>query len=107
MNVHQCTSMYVAVLLAACATAPTSAPLPAPEPVVRTVTVNVPVPQPCVAAIPAEPDYSDSDAALAALTPDFAGVWNGIALMKGGSAQRNAYIAELRSVLNACVGVAK
>jgi len=38
-----------------------------PRPEIRTVTVNVPVPQPCIpATLGDEPDYPDTDAALRA-----------------------------------------
>lgn len=88
--------------LAACATKP-PAPLPTPEPVVRTVTVDRIIQVPCISKLPDLPMYSDTDMALSQISDDFDGAWLGIALLKGGRAQRNAYIDQLRAVLQSCV----
>ena len=94
-------ALCACLVFSACST-PT--PLPPPEPIVRTVTVDRVIQVPCVSKLPDLPMYSDTDAALAAITPDFNGVWDGVALLKGGRAQRQAYIDQLRAILAACAG---
>lgn len=108
MSLHLHVPLIGGVLfLGACSTPP-AAPLPPPEPVVRTVTVISPIAVPCVTALPPEPTYADAPGALAkAATPDFAGIWNSIALMRGGRAQRDSYIAQLQATLTACIGMPK
>lgn len=103
MRYSRATITACGLLLTACASAP--APLPPPEPVVKTVTVDRVITQPCVSAVPALPEYSDTDAALMAVPDSFEGAWNGIALLKGGRAQRDQYIAQLRNILGGCTTV--
>ena len=92
-------TLCLVVALGACST-PT--PLPPPEPIVRTVTVDRVIQVPCVSKLPDLPMYSDTDAALGMLGNDFNAVWDGIALLKGGRAQRDAAIAQYRAILAAC-----
>lgn len=98
---RHCTCIVLALSLGACATKPVM-PLPPPEPIVRTVTVDHVVTVPCISAVPDLPMYSDTDAAIAALTPDFNGAWLGVSLLKGGRAQRDSYISQLRAILGGC-----
>lgn len=80
-------------LLAACGTAPVAPP----EPVVRTVTVQVAVPVPCLSAIPQRPALrskgeilaGDNDTAAFALIEE----WELL----------TAYVGELESVLPPCL----
>lgn len=97
------TCLACALSLCACATPP-AVPLPPPEPVVTIKQVNIPVPVPCVTAVPAAPVLEATPDALAALTPDFNGAWNGIALLKGDIAILSADDAKLRATLQGCVG---
>lgn len=99
---HGIVALY-ALLLTSCATT-TAAPLQPSEPVVMIRQVNVPVPVPCVTTVPAAPMLQATPNALAALSPDFAGAWNGIALLKGDIAILMADGENLRAVLRGCVG---
>lgn len=84
-----------ALLVAGCATA-----RPEPEPVVRTVEVRVPVPTPCRVDIGPEPDFVDSDDALAA-APD---VFEAMKLRVVGRVQRIAWSAVQAAALAGCAG---
>jgi hypothetical protein len=92
-------SIFMVSLLAGCATPP-AAPMPPPAPIVRTVTVDHPIPVPCVSAVPDEPAYPDSDAALHS-APD---VFTGVKLLLAGRITAHDYIAQLRAILSACAG---
>lgn len=87
----------IALFLASCASTP--APLPPPEPVIRTVTVDRPIPVPCVAGVPDEPAFPDSDMALHAASDIFAGT----KLLLAGRIERSDYIGKLRATLQGCV----
>lgn len=83
----------VLTLLAGCATTQT------PEPVIRTVTVNVPVPAPCVpATLAPAPEYPDTDSALRKAT-DAAERY---LLVFAGRLLRDARLTQLETVVAAC-----
>lgn len=82
--------------LAACATGGSR---PVPEPIVTTVDVPVPVAAPCVpAALPSEPNYVDSNAALVA-AGDAATRYQ---LLYRGREQRIGRLSQLEPVVAAC-----
>jgi hypothetical protein len=87
----------IAILLSACATTPRSPP----EPVVRTITVKVATPVPCPAleALGPEPEYPDTDEAIAA-----AGTIGALAgLYAKGRAMRVQRLLEFVTARGSCI----
>lgn len=88
------TLLFTSILaLGACTTAKT------PEPIVRTVTVNVPVPMPCVPkTLGPPPQYVDTDDKLRAAR-DAAERYQ---LVYAGRVQRNSRLGEIEPVIRSC-----
>jgi len=91
-----------AVLTAGCQSMPV-VPLPPQEPVVRVVTQEKIIHVSCVDKIPDEPMYPASPEALAKLSNDFSGAWDGVALLKGEIAIRAQDQKALRDLLQGCL----
>lgn len=77
--------------------------VPAPEPIVQTKVVEVPVPTPCKPQLSPEPQYPDTDEALAGVTD----VFQGTQLLKAGRKMRIAREGELDAALQGCAGAAQ
>lgn len=91
------------LLIAAClaAASPMLAACPSatvPEPQLQTKIVEVPVPVPCPTKVGPDPEYPDTESALAAV----ADVFEGVKLLKAGRALRIARESELKSAVNSC-----
>lgn len=84
------------LLLAGCETAPP----PVPEPRIVTVEIPVPTPVQCRPNIGPEPDYPDTDAALAA-APN---LFERVKLIVAGRLMRIARERELNAALRECRG---
>lgn len=82
----------IALAVAGCATAP--------EPKIETRIVEVPVAVKCAAAVPVEPAYPDTKAALAAAP----GLFAKVQLLLAGREVREAYKNEVKAALIGCTG---
>lgn len=71
-----------------------------PESIITTQDTKVVIPVDCAPNVGPEPNYPDTDAALAA-APD---IFKGVQLLKPGRAMRIARIGELTAGLEACAG---
>lgn len=91
-------ALFPLILLAGCATTVDR------EPVIRTISVKIPVAAVCVpVALPATPDYPDSDEALLA-APDAAERYR---LVAAGRLLRNQRLLELEPIIMTCREVSK
>lgn len=87
----------LAPLAAACTTTSGT-----PEPIITTHDVGVAVPTKCKPEIGPEPDYPDTDEALAAASD----IFEGVKLLKAGRKLRIARDGVKSAALQACEGVA-
>lgn len=85
-------AILLTLALAGCATAP--------EPKIETRIVEVPVAVKCAVAIPVEPAYPDTKAAIDAAP----GIFAKVKLLLAGRELREAYKNEVKAALIGCVG---
>ena len=108
MSYHAHVPLLAGVMFfgAACSHMPAAPIAPAipPEPIVVTKPIDVPVAVSCIEekSIPPAP-VPPAKPAVATLTPDFSGAWDGVSWLKGYIAILKQDDAKLRAALLACV----